>query len=219
MVRITLHGKLAEIAGQTDWHLDVRTATEALRAVDANCGGRLRAHLATNLYSEYRVLLDAQDFRTLDDIANPHRPLTSVDFIPVLQGAGNGWLQVLVGVVLFAVTWWAGGAGAWTYSGVQGASAIAATGSGALLSAGTTSFLYTVAAAVTLGGISSIIAGSPTAPSFQSSERPENRPSYLFSGAINTTQQGNPVPIGYGRLRVGSQVVSAGIRSQEIPLT
>jgi len=32
-----------------------------------------------------------------------------------------------------------------------------------------------------------------------------------FNGAINTTAQGNPVPVGYGRLIVGSVVISAEI--------
>ncbi len=218
MVKITLHGKLAEIAGQSHWYLEVQTATEALRAVDANCGGRVRQYLVANLQAEYRVLLNDADFKAVGDIANPHRPLMSVDFVPVLQGAGSGWWQVIVGVVLAAVTWYAGGAGGWAYAGGQTA-AVAASGSGALIGAGMTTFLYTVSAALVIGGISSIVAGNPTSPDFQSNERPENKPSYLFSGAVNTTQQGNPVPIGYGRLRVGSQVISAGIRSLEIPVT
>lgn len=40
-------------------------------------------------------------------------------------------------------------------------------------------------------------------------EDPVQRSSYLFQGAVNTAAQGNFVPIGYGRLRVGSAVVSA----------
>ena len=46
-------------------------------------------------------------------------------------------------------------------------------------------------------------------------ERPENRPSYAFDGPVNTAAQGNPVPVCYGRLIVGSQVVSAGMMAEE----
>ena len=31
--------------------------------------------------------------------------------------------------------------------------------------------------------------------------------SYLFSGPVNVLNEGGPVPIGYGRLIVGSQVI------------
>jgi predicted phage tail protein len=39
--------------------------------------------------------------------------------------------------------------------------------------------------------------------------------SYLFSGPVNTAGQGIPVPIGYGRLRVGSSVISASLRHRQ----
>ena len=49
-------------------------------------------------------------------------------------------------------------------------------------------------------------------------ERPENQPSYAFGGAVNTTAQGQPVPIGYGRMIIGGAVISAGITTEEIPI-
>lgn len=59
---------------------------------------------------------------------------------------------------------------------------------------------------------------APPKPSIGSSERPENAPSYVFNGAVNTVAQGHPVPVGYGRLRVGSQVISAGLSAEQIPI-
>jgi len=43
-------------------------------------------------------------------------------------------------------------------------------------------------------------------------EEEKRTKSFLFSGAENVTSQGIPVPIGYGRLLVGSVVVSATMR-------
>jgi len=40
--------------------------------------------------------------------------------------------------------------------------------------------------------------------------------SYLFSGPVNTAAQGVPIPLGYGRLRVGSTVISASLRNQQL---
>jgi len=42
--------------------------------------------------------------------------------------------------------------------------------------------------------------------------------SYLFNGAVNTTQQGQPIPIGYGRMKIGSQVVSASLSTTQIAI-
>lgn len=50
----------------------------------------------------------------------------------------------------------------------------------------------------------------------QSVDRPENRPSYAFDGAVNTAAQGNPVSICYGMLIVGSQVISAGLSTEQV---
>ena len=35
--------------------------------------------------------------------------------------------------------------------------------------------------------------------------------SFSFSGIVNTSKQGMPVPIAYGRLFVGSAVISTGL--------
>jgi predicted phage tail protein len=50
-------------------------------------------------------------------------------------------------------------------------------------------------------------------------ERPENQPSYFFDGAVNTTAQGQPVPVLFGRLVVGSAVVSAGLTAEDIAVS
>ena len=47
-------------------------------------------------------------------------------------------------------------------------------------------------------------------------DRPENQPSYVFNGAVNTQAQGNPVPVLYGELIIGSAVISAGIHVEDI---
>lgn len=58
-----------------------------------------------------------------------------------------------------------------------------------------------------LGGISQMISGHQTTPS--------NLTSYNFNGAQNTTYQGGPVPLLYGRMRVGSTVISEGLLAQD----
>ena len=44
---------------------------------------------------------------------------------------------------------------------------------------------------------------------------PDNGASYNFNGPVNTTAQGNPVPLLYGEMFVGSATISAGIYSED----
>ena len=66
--------------------------------------------------------------------------------------------------------------------------------------------------ALVLGGVSQLL--FPVPNPVNDIEDDANRPSYNFDGPVNTIRQGNPVPVGYGQLRVGSQVVSAGFFSE-----
>lgn len=66
-----------------------------------------------------------------------------------------------------------------------------------------------------LGGVVQMLTKTPNMAT-NSVDRPENRPSYAFDGAVNTAAQGNPVSVCYGQLIVGSQVISAGLYSEQV---
>jgi predicted phage tail protein len=63
-------------------------------------------------------------------------------------------------------------------------------------------------ASLALGGIAQMLAPHQTTQG--SSLR-----SYNFNGAQNTTYQGGPVPLLYGRMRVGSTVISEGLLAKD----
>ncbi|MFJ7141281.1 tail assembly protein [Pseudomonas protegens] len=67
--------------------------------------------------------------------------------------------------------------------------------------------------AMLAGGVIQML--SPQAKGLGTQDSPNNRPSYSFNGAVNTSVQGNPVPLLYGRMIVGSAVISAGIYSED----
>ncbi|MGY2398772.1 tail assembly protein [Pseudomonas sp. SDO5271_S396] len=67
--------------------------------------------------------------------------------------------------------------------------------------------------ALTAGGVIQML--SPQAKGLGTQDGPNNRPSYSFNGPVNTSVQGNPVPLLYGRMIVGSAVISAGIYSED----
>lgn len=196
MVTVILLGELGRSFGRRHT-LAISSAAEAIRALSANFPSFERELVASGERGVgYRVLA-GRDSLNLERL---HEPTGSqrITIAPVLSGAGGDGLgQILLGAALLAVAWW---------------NPLGWAASGAFLSQAT---LYSVGTAMILGGVAQMIA--PTPKTTEPSERPENKPSYSFNGAVNTTAQGHPVPVGYGRLIVGSAVISAGIDVDEIP--
>lgn len=67
--------------------------------------------------------------------------------------------------------------------------------------------------ALVAGGVIQML--SPVPKGLGSQDSPDNKPSYSFNGPVNTSAQGNPVPLLYGRMIVGSAVISAGIFAED----
>jgi len=62
-----------------------------------------------------------------------------------------------------------------------------------------------------------LAAGTPDG--FGANEAPENKPSYIFNGVVNTARQGGRIPVLYGGpLLVGSMVVSSRINTKDVEL-
>lgn len=68
-------------------------------------------------------------------------------------------------------------------------------------------------AAMILGGVVQML--SPQQGGLARQEDPDNKPSYAFGGPVNSIAQGNPVPIGYGKRRIGGAIISAGIYAED----
>lgn len=106
---------------------------------------------------------------------------------PVIVGSKrNGVLQTIVGVVLIVV--------GTVFSAWLGPAAAP---------------IVKLGWSMAIGGVIQMLTPVPRGNS--SKDKPENQSSYNFNGAINTQAQGNCVPLLYGRMIVGSAVISAGI--------
>ena len=74
--------------------------------------------------------------------------------------------------------------------------------------------LGSIAGSLALAGISYALSPKPDTQEQRVSASAEaSKGSFVFGGAVNTASQGTPVPIGYGRLKIGSQVIQATIKS------
>ena len=76
------------------------------------------------------------------------------------------------------------------------------------------SLLGTFAGSLALSAISAALAPKPDTQDQQISATAEaSRSSFVFGNVVNTASQGTPVPIGYGRLKIGSKVIQATVKS------
>jgi predicted phage tail protein len=224
---VYLHGSLGETFGEK-YRLDVKSLPEAVRALEANFPGFAHHIKAGNWYLSYGDHDKDQGMCLNEETMRLNLGDGPIHFIPEAIGMGGGQrgkggIMVVVGVVIAAVAIVAsygaatpgvaaaGGAGA-------GAGAGAATGLGAIafanISYGTIALF---GASLALSGIATLISPVPEAPGAAlERENPEDRASFLFNGAVNTVEQGGPVPIVYGKHIVGSKVISGGIAVEDV---
>lgn len=189
MKTIRLFGELGKQFGEVH-KFEVRSAAEAVRALAVNFPGfekQLRAEGAA-----YQVLVDQSD---IDETELAYPVSQEIQIIPVIHGAGGSPAgKIIIGAALIVGSMFVAGA---TFGGA------------ATLSA----FMYNAGVALVVSGVAQALTPVPKAP--EPFERPDNKPSYFFSGPVNTTAQGQGVPIGYGRLLVGGAVISAGVVAEE----
>ncbi|HIE4046219.1 TPA: tail assembly protein, partial [Proteus mirabilis] len=119
---------------------------------------------------------------------------------PVIKGSKRGgFFQTILGVAMIGAAMMLGPAG-WAAFGAGGFAG------GALAMGG---------AAMALGGVVQMLSPQPRGLSVR--QDADNKPSYAFGGVVNTTAQGNPVPLLYGldRREVGGAIISAGIYTED----
>jgi len=232
MKRVILRGELGKKFGR--FHsFDLNTPAEAIRALCANFEGF--QHELTEAGERgigYMVQIGKDAMASLDEIGNPTGQAEAISITPVLQGSGGGGGgigKIFAGIALVAAAVVLGPIGAAVgltggavfAAGTGVATAIGFVGASLVLS-GTSQLLSPQITADAGGGGSFGAAGGITRQrardSFASenNEAADSRASYIFNGVVNLTAQGSCVPICYGKMRVGSVVVSAGITTEDI---
>ena len=205
---VILHGELAKKYG--DRHeLDIATPGEAIRAFCANYPDfQTFVGESETRNVGYKVIVDNE---VMPDVAALGLPFSkTVRIVPVIGGAKSALGGILMGALLIA------GAVFFAPAVVGALGPTLGMGAEAFGIAGF-SVSYTQIAlfgvSMLLGGVSQLLAPHPkaTAGGAQST----NTASYLFNGPVNTTAQGYPVPVGYGRLIVGGAVISAGLTADD----
>jgi len=196
MVTVRLYGHLRKFG--KEFSVSVRSTKEAIHALSVMVPGfKDYLNKADKLGMEFAV------FNGKRNIGADELELGAKDIIkiaPVYGGRKSaGGLQTIIGAILIAV--------AIVYSGGSAAGAFSASG----LAGGA---VATMGAAMVIGGIVSMVTATNLSLSTDSDS--DNSASYAFGGPVNTTAQGNPIPIFYGYREVGGAVLAAGMYSVDI---
>lgn len=197
LTKVILQGEFAKVVGQSEWMLDCNSPAEAIALIEANKPG-IRNWIRNN-FKNYRICevecesFDGEKEKLTDETYGANRKCKSIRFLPIFTGAGgnNGVLQAIVGVAMIIVSFFV--PAAWGATG--------AMLSGGLMGAGV---------GMVLGAICTMLM-SPSS----NDDDDDGTSNYYFNGAVNTTQQGKPVPLVFGRCRVGSAVISSEIAIAE----
>jgi predicted phage tail protein len=128
---------------------------------------------------------------------------------PVICGAGQGVGRIFAGIGLIALSFLLPGAGLFGATSLFGATAATAGTAGVLTTLGTA--ISGIGASLILGGVAQMISPQQNMGALTSGREAARLESFTFSGIVNTSKQGLPVPVAYGRLFVGSAVISSGL--------
>lgn len=190
LTKIYLEGAMGRNFGR-EWTLDINTPIEALQLIQANIpafGQWIRDN--AKRYAKCMIICKYADGRTeaLDEKTMlMHKEPKEIHFVPWVEGAGKAF-QYIVGAAMIVV-----GAVLCCFPGTQplGTSLIVA-GGGMIIS-----------------GIVTALMGRVR------KDDDDAGTSYYFNGAQNTTSQGVPVPLIFGRCKVGSAVISSSINTSD----
>ena len=217
LVEITLHGKLGKKLGRSTWNLSVASASEGIHAINKMSGGKLFQLLAKEQKKnqKYKILLNDKPLKIDTDVRfdeihddkekskeqieainnseltinNPK--LEKVDFVPVVEGADEVF-TIFFAIIVIIIGIIVGG---------PLGMAIVMAGVGLLAA-----------------GIAALMMEPPEMDELRTLEGATSA-SYMFRGPVNITREGGPVPVCYGTLLCGSQVLSAWYDIEDISAT
>ena len=209
---VKVYGALRKKLGQCRFEFEADTPAQALKALCVNFQGLEKWLIDSEQEGVgYRVTVGKEKLTA--ENASPlvlpwsEREVFSITPVVVGAGGGGGIDQIFAGIGLVALAILAGPAGA----GFLGLGAGIFSGATA---AAVSTTLGLVGTSLILGGVAQLISPAPQNAMAMSMERgPEaaKLESFSFSGIVNTAKQGMACPVAYGRVVVGSAVISVGL--------
>jgi len=187
-----------------------KSVSEGIRALNTITRGKFNDYFIkkNKLGAKYRILINGRDFDCADREINEKNPeminqselimkksdLKTIDIVPLIESEGVKNLGIVT-VILGALVIIAGIITSF-YSGPTG------------------TLIIMAGIGLVSGGVIALLSKPPAFNFAQNLDNSVSQ-SYLFNGPTNTVGEGNPVPVGYGTMIVGSNVISAGYKITE----
>ena len=225
MTQVKLMGELGEKFG-SEWECVDTSIRDILKCIDCQTEG-LKDYL-----SECHLKNVQFSIQTGENLIEEYPELylnvakEEVIITPVPAGSGKGLGKLITGLLLLAAMFFMPGLGAFMTTGgtttasgafVTGAVGAGTGGVGATLITGTSmQAALASGASLSLAGSAVMMLGANLAlmglaeMSAPDPDKTTNDPSYLFNGAENHIEQGQPVPLLYGELTVGGAPIYQG---------
>jgi predicted phage tail protein len=189
---VRLYGDMGKKFGRV-FELEVSNPAEAIHALRITVPG-FDAYLREHMTDAFRVLVGSDD-RGEEDLSAPMGQNEVIKIVPIITGSSDSPLgRIIIGAALIYLTW-----------GAAGASVMAGWGA----SAGLVSGVSAIGWSMVLGGVAQMLANTPAFGSGLSGNN--DKETWSFGSPTLTTGQGGAVPLGYGTMRIGGAVISAGI--------
>jgi predicted phage tail protein len=180
MTQVNLHGLLSFEFGES-MRIFLRRPKDVFTAIDANKKNFYKRIIElAQIGCHYSIVVDGVDIKDLKELELKKQHKV-IDLVPAITGTGGG--NGLFGGILTVI--------------------------------GVVAFFFNPGIGIALigMGVSMMLAPKPGGPV----EPPKAsvgtasafNQSFFFSNVANLSQQGSPVPIGYGRLRIGSLVIQS----------
>lgn len=191
MVNVRFYGSLKQFG--SEFRLDCQTTAEIVQALTSQIP-KLRQFIQQGLFT-VRVGRDYLDNRYLEQgLSHKLKDDAAVHFTPVLKGSKRGGLfGVIAGVAIIA-------------------GAIALGPLAGIISTNAAWIVGSVGASLLLGGVAQMLTKMPE---MKMGTEKEKKQSTAFSNLSNMTAQGKPMPLAYGRMRVGSLIISQGVETMD----
>ncbi|WP_118817236.1 tail assembly protein [Haemophilus haemolyticus] len=191
MVNVRFYGSLKQFG--SEFRLDCQTTAEIVQALTSQIP-KLRQFIQQGLFT-VRVGRDYFDNRYLEQgLSHKLKDDATVHFTPVLKGSKRGGLfGVIAGVAIIA-------------------GAIALGPLAGIISTNAAWIVGSVGASLLLGGVAQMLTKMPE---MKLGNEKEKKQSTAFSNLSNITAQGKAMPLAYGRMRVGSLIISQGVETMD----
>ena len=210
---VKVYGALRKRLGQCRFEFDVATPAQAIKALCVNFPGLDKWLIDSEKDGVgYRVAV-SKEKATEENVAPLLMPFSDKEVFsitPVVTGAGRGTGAILIGAALIAVSLAVPGAG------IAGTSFLASAGGAATFGAGLAAAAGSIGLSLVLGGVAQALSPQPEPTNLENGREAAQLESFSISNVVNTSRQGLPVPIAYGRVFVGSAVLSSGLDVDQV---